>query len=283
MKVVLAIAAFGLGVAANAYAATPSDNADPADITEGSIPALPATKHITWAEVAKWPDFTTGLWVTVGGPAGLPGGPPPGAGAPPAGPGGPPGGPGLPAGPAASVFGQLDGAPLKPEYSTKIQSLLRREANGGASCEPAGLPARDIAFFSPHFYYARDTIIIGAWSDWYNGWRRIHMDRTEHGHPEPTYMGDSVGHWEGNTLVIDTVAIRSEAQLFRGVPLDSDATHIVERIRLLNPNTLEWTKTIENPEILTAPWTTTITKTRKLNEDFAESYCWRDLENGIAQ
>lgn len=278
MKVALSvIASIGLGMGIGLFLHVPAaaaETPDPAELTEGSIPALPATKNITWAEVAKWPDFTTGLWVSVGGPFG-PGSPGPGGpGAQPA--GGPPG-------PVASVLGQLEGAPLRPEYAARIKSLLRKEANGGASCEPTGVPARDISFFSPHFYYARNTIIIGAWSDWYNGWRRIHMDRTDHGHPEPTYMGDSVGHWEGQTLVIDTVGIRAEAQLLRGVPLDSNATHIVERIRLLDPNTLEWTKTVENPEILTRPWTTTITKKRKLNEDFSEAYCWRDLESGIAQ
>lgn len=248
-----------------------------AELTEGSIVALPSTKKVTWAEVAKWPDFTRGLWVSEG-----PSGPPPGLAGPPSA-----GGTGVPAGVPAGLggggLGELDGAPLKPEFAAKSKAAVARQANGGASCEPAGLPARDINFFSPRFYYARDTIVIGAWSDWYNGWRRIHMDRTAHGNPEPTYSGDSVGHWEGDTLVIDTVGIRAEAQLSRGVPLDSDATHIVERIRLIDANTLEWKKTVENPEILTKPWTTTITKKLKKDEDFSEAYCWRDLESGLVQ
>jgi hypothetical protein len=257
---VLLLASIAIG-GAPAYAA----------LTEGSIPAMPATKKITWAEVAKWPDFTTGLWVSEG----IPGGP--GA------PGDPPGAGGPGSGPAAGASNQLGGAPLKPEVAARAKKAMALQANGGASCEPTGLPARDIGFFSPRFYYAKDVIIIGAWSDWYNGWRRIYMNRTEHGDPEPSYFGDSVGHWEGNTLVIDTVGIRAEAQIVRGLALDSNATHVVERIRLLDANTLEWKKTVENPEILTGPWTTTITKKRKTDEEFPEAFCWRDLESGLAE
>jgi hypothetical protein len=245
------------------------------ELTEGSVPAVPASKKISWQDVAKWPDFTTGLWVSEGGPGSGPGGPP----RPPGGSGAlaaPTGFPGL--GPGSD----LNGAPLKPEFANRIRGNLAHQANGGASCEPTGLPARDIVFFSPRFYFAKDVIIIGAWSDWYNGWRRIYMNRSAHGNPEPSYFGDSIGHWEADTLVIDTVGIRAEAQISRGVPLGSNSTHIIERIRLLDRDTLEWKKTVENPDILTAPWTTTIDKKRKPEEEFPEAYCWRDMESGIA-
>jgi hypothetical protein len=73
----------------------------------------------------------------------------------------------------------------------------------------------------------------------------------------PAYRGDSVGHWEGDTLVVDTVNFSDVPWMFAEgrVSFHSDALHIVERYRRVDVNTLEITATVEDPKVLTAPWT----------------------------
>ena len=72
-----------------------------------------------------------------------------------------------------------------------------------------------------------------------------------------SYRGDSVGHWEGDTLVVDTINFNGRNWVFDhgNVSFYSDALHVVERYRRLDSNTLEIRTTVEDPKMLTGPWT----------------------------
>jgi len=73
----------------------------------------------------------------------------------------------------------------------------------------------------------------------------------------PSSRGDSVGHWEGDTFVVDTLNY-SESNWMHAegeVSFHSDALHIVERYRRINKDTMEVEATIEDPKVLTKPWT----------------------------
>jgi len=69
--------------------------------------------------------------------------------------------------------------------------------------------------------------------------------------PDPTWMGDSVGRWEGDTLVIDTTNFTDKTR-FRG---SSDALHTVERLTRVDAKTLRYQFTVEDPTTWTRPWT----------------------------
>jgi hypothetical protein len=73
----------------------------------------------------------------------------------------------------------------------------------------------------------------------------------------PSYRGDSVGRWEGDTLVVDTTNFTDTNWLHAEgrVSFHSDALHIVERFRRTDANTLEIEATVEDPKVLTKPWT----------------------------
>ena len=87
------------------------------------------------------------------------------------------------------------------------------------------------------------------------GVRRIYTDGRKHpANPGHTYTGHSVGHWEGDTLVIDTVGMMRQSILDRTGLTLSDQRHVVERIRKVDDNTLENQITIDDPDALTAPW-----------------------------
>ena len=86
--------------------------------------------------------------------------------------------------------------------------------------------------------------------------RRIYMDGRGHpdGYPS-TWMGHSIGKYEGNTLVVDTAAINETTWIDTLGHPHSDALHLVERIRRLNHDTLEIEVTFEDPKAYTRPWT----------------------------
>ena len=89
-------------------------------------------------------------------------------------------------------------------------------------------------------------------------WREIYMDGRDH--PEgdalnPTYLGHSVGRWEGDTLVVDVVGFNENTWIdFFGHP-HTDALHVVERFSRPDKATLHYEATIEDPGAYTAPWT----------------------------
>jgi hypothetical protein len=67
------------------------------------------------------------------------------------------------------------------------------------------------------------------------------------------YMGDSRGHWEGNTLVVETTNLK--AQPGAGGGLFSDAAVLIERFTRTSPNDLSYDITVSDPKTWTAPWT----------------------------
>jgi hypothetical protein len=102
----------------------------------------------------------------------------------------------------------------------------------------------------------------------YSAFRVIPTDGTPHPATiAPTYLGDSVGRWEGDTLVVDVKGFNGKTWLGGnlgnrppgdqgGGSITSDALHIVERWRLADADTLEYQATVEDPKVLTGPWTT---------------------------
>jgi hypothetical protein len=97
------------------------------------------------------------------------------------------------------------------------------------------------------------TIII--W-DYMNEMRRIYTDGRPHppaAEFPPSHMGHSIGHWEGDTLVVDTRYIKAGIYDRSGAP-HSDQVHLVERIRRLDEKTMEFDETIDDPVMFTGPW-----------------------------
>jgi hypothetical protein len=85
--------------------------------------------------------------------------------------------------------------------------------------------------------------------------RVIDLSRREHlGKDIRLFMGDSIGHWEGNTLVVDTTNFNGRAAYSREIPYLSDALHTVERFTVVDESTVDYEVTIDDPQLFTGPW-----------------------------
>jgi len=81
--------------------------------------------------------------------------------------------------------------------------------------------------------------------------------------PDPTWLGESIGKWEGDTLVIDAIGFNTRTEL-SGIK-HSEALHIVERFKKASDGSLEYEATLEDPEVFVRPWT--VTRTYPLRPD----------------
>jgi len=103
--------------------------------------------------------------------------------------------------------------------------------------------------------------------------RHIFMDRKHPDDPLVTYMGDSVGSWDGDTFVVDTVGLNDTTWLDRAGHGHSDQLHVVERFHRVNQNDLELDIRMEDPKALTEPWTTHMQFELKPNWTISEQNC----------
>src|SRR5205085_1936555 len=72
--------------------------------------------------------------------------------------------------------------------------------------------------------------------------------------PVDSWMGQSVGHWEGNTLVVDVAGMNDQTWFDRAGNFHSDALHVVERYALPDADHIQYEATIEDPKVFTRPW-----------------------------
>jgi hypothetical protein len=89
----------------------------------------------------------------------------------------------------------------------------------------------------------------------------------------PLWMGDSVGHWEGNTLVVDTVNFNDRTWIDRIGHPHSDALHVVERFRRPDHDHLVDEITIEDPKAYTKPWTAHLELQLRPDWKLTEQFC----------
>ncbi|MEO5926266.1 MAG: hypothetical protein ABIR70_20765 [Bryobacteraceae bacterium] len=263
-----------------------------ATVAVGQKVASKAPTAKDWTTVAGLPDFT-GVWeIGLGGGAGRAAGNAAPAATPRAngpatnGPAAPPAGrAAAPAG-AAGAGGRGAGPALTPAYAAKAQeqaktlaATVRAEDNLTANCLPPGLPGIMGQPYPMEFLLTpgQVTIVIEA----YNQIRHIYTDgRPLPEDPDPTFYGTSVGHWEGETLVAETVGF---ADVPRGITFPySDKMKIVERFHLTAPDTMTIETTIVDPEALTAPYAMgSRTLARHRSWTIAEYICEENNRNSV--
>src|SRR5881394_2748439 len=171
--------------------------------------------------------------------------------------------------------------PLKQEFVAAYQAELKRLADAdqrgepvtsqNTMCLPQGMPAMMLAIFPMEVIQTRGqvTIIEEAFTQV----RRIYIG--EEPPPvedaEPGFYGHSGGKWEGNTLVVDTVGIKTNI-LYRNVP-HSEEMRIHERMRVIDADHWEDQITITDPKYLTGSWSWTWKYKRRPDYKMLEYVC----------
>lgn len=166
-----------------------------------------------------------------------------------------------------------------PEYAAKLKAFEAERKRGGhqdsptANCLPPGMPSIMNQPYPVEFLLTpgKVTVVIEAYSQT----RRIFTDGREHPEdPDLTFNGHSIGHWEGDTLVVDTVGLTTDTPLGNNWGMQhSDKMRIEERLRVTDPDLMEITTTVYDPAALTRPWTSTKTLARHRDWDIAEYVC----------
>jgi len=151
---------------------------------------------------------------------------------------------------------ELD-VPLTPDYQSVRRARVKAMNDGKplpdyvSTCQAFGMP-RIMGYGT--FEIAHRPKQLWLMSEVMHEVRRVYLDGKPHGEwLEPSFVGLSVGHWQGDTLVVTTNKLRPGFMSMTGVPY-SDSLTIVERIRMVNRNAIEDEMTLTDPVALTRPW-----------------------------
>lgn len=169
--------------------------------------------------------------------------------------------------------GFLSDLPLTPAAVQQMKNVDLKE-DPFKKCQPLG-PFRMMARPDTKIELLPEPgMIVMLFEDLEHGVMRTIY--TKRGHKEKldtTWMGDSVGHWEGDTLIVDTIGFNTDTWLNDTGAQHSEALHLTERIRpVLSGKYLEYKMTAEDPKVLAKPYTYT-RYYEKLKTEIMEDVC----------
>ena len=170
---------------------------------------------------------------------------------------------------------------LKPKAAAAVKATGDHILAGGEDlpayslCWPSGVPQVLNLREPVEFLQTPTEITILYQRD--HQMRRVYLNVPHSKDPPKTWYGESVGHYEGDTLVVDTIGVLAESLIAVseavGLPNDGDM-HIVERIHLAGPGTLDDDLEITAPHVLQGPWRTTrVFHRNRADPDIVEGVC----------
>jgi len=164
--------------------------------------------------------------------------------------------------------------PMQPwaiQERTDRQRPERGYDDPTAHCFPAGVPRSMYVPTSFEIVQTPDYIVVLHERV---SWRIIALNGRPH-LPDPIrlWQGDSVGHWEGDTLVVDTTNLNGKTWLNEGSEIVSYAEHVVERFTPTGPNKVNYEATITDPVVYTRPWTIALSFNREPKFELTEAAC----------
>lgn len=156
-------------------------------------------------------------------------------------------------------FGSDDGlAELEKLYNPAARAQIEKlgEADDPLlRCLPYGVPRAVVSSPWP-FQVVQRTGMMVVLTEYYHAFRLIPTDGSPHpADMLPTYFGDSVARWDGDTLVVETTNFNGKMWLDSVGNFVSEKVRVVERLRLVEANTMDYEVVIDDPTVFTQPWT----------------------------
>ena len=149
-----------------------------------------------------------------------------------------------------------EGAPYQPWAAEKVLEAFNRRGidDPTGQCLPGGLPRTVMLGLFPQQFIQTPTQIVILY-EYMNVFRVIPLNAK---HPDdliPSYMGNSVGRWEGDTLVVDVIGFNDKTWLAGTGTFHTDALHVTERYTRVDKDQINYEVTMEDPNVFTKPWT----------------------------
>jgi carboxypeptidase family protein len=171
---------------------------------------------------------------------------------------------------------------MLPWAEAEVKREGRAIENPTARCLPWG-PLLDGPF--PFKFVQSPSVIVVLIEDIFS-YRQIFLDGR--GHPkdgDPTWMGHSIGRWEGDTLVVDSAGFNNKSWTPMGRP-HTDQLHIIERFRRIDAGHLDYEMTIDDPGTYVKPWTIKRASNLLVGDEIGEYICTennQDVQHMIAK
>jgi hypothetical protein len=148
-----------------------------------------------------------------------------------------------------------EGAPYQEWAAKKVLESFNRRGidDPTAQCLPGGLPRSVTLGLFPQQFVQTPTQLVILY-EYMNVYRVIPFTAT---HPDdiiPSYMGNSIARWQGDTLVVDVIGFNDKTWLAGTGTFHSDQLHITERYTRVSRDRIDYEVTMEDPKVLTKPW-----------------------------
>jgi hypothetical protein len=121
-------------------------------------------------------------------------------------------------------------------------------------CLPPGVPRTTLMGLFPMQIVQTPKMVVMLF-EVFHEFRLIPIDGKHPDDLDPSYMGDSVGRWEGDTLVVDVTGFNDKTWLSGVGTIHSEKLHVVEKFTRVDMNTILYEDTVEDPVVFTGPWT----------------------------
>src|SRR5579862_6744458 len=189
---------------------------------------------------------------------------------------------GIAAGPGVIVNPPDGMIPYQPEAAAQQKENFKNRASADPlnKCFMPGVPR--LTYLPYPFQIFQTSRYIVFVYEYIHIYRTIFMDGSKHLEDIDFWMGDSRGHWEGNTLVVDVTNHNGETWFDKSGNYHSDALHVVERYTRTAPDVLTYEAAIEDPKVFTKPWKMSMPLYRHTEKNFRlleyECYAYLDDE-----
>jgi hypothetical protein len=185
-----------------------------------------------------------------------------------------------------------DGGPVVVPFNALAKKLFDERTENHSKddpegfCLPPGIPRMMYTPYPVEIFQMPDRILF-IYEGGAHVWRIIWMDgREQPKDPNPDYLGYSVGHWEGDTLVVDTMGMNDRTWLDAAGHPHGEKLHVTEKYTRPDSNTLRLEATIDDPDYYTKPWTVVTTAHWAPGQELMEYICQennKDLQHLVGK
>jgi hypothetical protein len=163
--------------------------------------------------------------------------------------------------------------PLQSWANAKFQENSGKQSETDRRCLPPGVP-RIMLQARPFEIVQTANRILFMYEGGGHVWRQIWMDGRDHPKdPNPDWLGHSIGHWEGTTLVVDTVGFNDRTWLDDAGHPHTEQLHVIEKFTRANRAAMQYEVTIDDPGAYTKSWNSSSILSLQPGEKLAEDIC----------